>query len=72
MKTDGYGWVGLSGRVRIITDQAAAQADIAGMARRYHADEPGEAERIIAEQFEREERISFRFTATAIHDHLDD
>ncbi len=71
-ETDGYGWVGLSGRVRIITDQATAQADIAGMSRRYHADEPDEAERIIAEQFEREERISFRFTATAIHDHLDD
>jgi hypothetical protein len=41
------------------------------MARRYHADEPDEAERLIREQFERQQRISFRVTPLAIHDHLD-
>jgi PPOX class probable F420-dependent enzyme len=68
---DGYRWVGLSGTVRVVTDQPTAQADIAEMARRYHADEPGEAERLIREGFERQQRISFRVTALAVHDHLE-
>jgi PPOX class probable F420-dependent enzyme len=69
---DGYRWVGLTGTVRAITDPATAQADIAGMAQRYHADDPDRAERLIAGRFERQERISFRFRATTLHDHLDD
>ena len=71
-QADGYRWVGLAGTVRPITDQATAQADIAEMARRYHAHEPEEAERLIREGFERMERISFRFRADSFHDHLDD
>ena len=54
-----------------MTDQATAQADIAAMARRYHADEPDEAERLIHDRFERQERISFRIHAAAVHDHLE-
>jgi len=69
---DGYRWVGLTGTVRPITDWATTQADIAGMARRYHADEPEEAERIITDRFERQERISFRFRPTTIHEELDE
>jgi hypothetical protein len=42
------------------------------MARRYHADDPAEAERLIADRFERQERISFRVRIDAVHDHLDD
>lgn len=68
---DGYRWVGLSGTVETQTDRETSQADIAAMARRYHADEPAEAERLISRQFERQDRISFRFRAAAIHDHLD-
>lgn len=68
---DGYRWVGLEGTTRPITDQATAQADIAAMARRYHADEPGKAERLIHGRFERQERISFRIRIGAVHDHLD-
>jgi len=66
---DGYRWIGLTGVVRAIDDQPTAQADIAGMARRYHADEPDEAERLIRERFERQARITFRFGAISIHDH---
>jgi len=69
---DGYRWLGLTGTVRSVTDQAAAQADIAAMARRYHAHEPEEAERLVTERFERQIRISFRFRATTLHDHLDE
>ena len=69
---DGYRWVGLTGRVEAVTDRETTQADIAAMARRYHWDEPAEAERIITERFERQDRISFRFRATSIHDHLDE
>jgi hypothetical protein len=42
------------------------------MARRYHADEPDEAERIIRDRFERQERITFRFSPATVHDHLED
>jgi PPOX class probable F420-dependent enzyme len=66
---DGYRWVGMTGVVRAIEDQPTAQADIAGMARRYHAHEPEEAERLIHERFERQARISFRFCAITLHDH---
>ncbi len=70
-RDDGYRWVGLSGRVTVVDDQPTAQADIATMARRYHADEPREAERLIHDQFERQQRISFRIRVDAVHDHLD-
>ena len=66
---DGYRWVGLTGVAEVVTDQRTAQADIAAMARHYHADEPDEAERLIRDRFERQERISFRIHALAIHDH---
>jgi PPOX class probable F420-dependent enzyme len=68
---DQYRWVGLTGTVRTTTDWATTQADIAGMARRYHAHEPGEAERLIRDRFERQERITFRFNPTTVHDELD-
>jgi PPOX class probable F420-dependent enzyme len=68
---DGYRWIGFDGRVQVIRDQSTAQADIAGMARRYHADEPDEADRLIRERFERQERVSFRVPVIGVHDHLD-
>jgi PPOX class probable F420-dependent enzyme len=68
---DGYRWVGLTGTSTAVTDQATAQADIAEMARRYHADDPAEAEQLIRDQFQRQQRISFRVAPVAVHDHLD-
>lgn len=68
---DGYRWVGMEGTTRSITDQPTAQADIAAMARRYHADEPDAAEQLIRDRFERQRRISFRFRPEAVHDHLE-
>ena len=62
-RLDGERWVGIIGTVEPITDQPTAQADIAAMARHYHADEPDEAERLIADRFSRQERISFRVRA---------
>jgi hypothetical protein len=70
-QADGYRWVGLTGRVSIVDDQPTAQADIAEMARRYHADDPDEAEQLIRDRFERQRRVSFRVTIDAVHDHLD-
>jgi PPOX class probable F420-dependent enzyme len=55
---DGYEWVGVRGRAEAVTDQPSAQADIAAMARRYHADDPAKAERMVR-MFESQERISF-------------
>lgn len=68
---DGYRWIGFSGVVRVVDDQPTAQADIAGMARRYHADDPGEAEDLIRDRFERQTRISFRVPVADVHVHLD-
>jgi PPOX class probable F420-dependent enzyme len=71
-QADGYRWVGLTGRVTMVDDQPTAQADIAEMARRYHADDPAKAERLIRDRFERQPRVSFRVAIDAVHDHLDD
>ena len=69
--TDGYQWIGLTGRVTVVEDQATAQADIAGMARRYHADDPGKAERLIRDRFEQQTRISFRMGVYTVIRHVD-
>lgn len=68
---DGYRWVGLGGSAEAITDQATAQADIAEMAWRYHADDPAEAEALVRDRFQRQTRISFRVAIERVHDHLD-
>ncbi len=69
---DGYDWVAVCGTVEIVDDQAIAQADIAALARRYHADEPGKAERLIHDRFERQQRVSFRIKAERFAVHFDD
>ncbi len=66
---DGYDWVGVRGHAEAVTDQATAQADIAEMARRYLADEPDEAERLIREGFESQERISFVIHVERVTEH---
>jgi PPOX class probable F420-dependent enzyme len=69
---DGYTFVALGGRVvETIDDQAAAQADIAAFARRYHAEDPAKAERLIG-RFRAQRRVSFRIEIVALHDHLED
>ena len=68
---DGQRWAGVTATVRPITDPTTTQADIAGMARRYDADDPDGVAQSIA-GFESQDRISFRFRAQAVHDHLDD
>ena len=63
---DAYRYVQVRGTVTVIDDQAIAQADIAEMARRYHADEPAEAERLIRDRFTRQHRVSFHFRPSRI------
>jgi hypothetical protein len=41
------------------------------MARRYHADDPAEAEALVRDRFQRQTRISFRVAIERVHDHLD-
>ena len=67
---DGYDWVGVRGRVRAVTDQATAQADIAAMARRYNAHDPAKAERMVR-MFEGQERISFIVDVERVTEHPD-
>lgn len=68
---DGYHWVSITGTATPIEDQATAQADIAGMARRYHADDPGKADQLIRDRFMQQQRISFRVRPTRIVDYVD-
>ncbi len=68
---DGYRWVGLSGSVTVMDHQPTAQADIAAMCRRYHADEPEKAERLIRDRFQRQPRISFRLRPARVAVHFD-
>lgn len=71
-QVSGYRWVGVVGEVEaVIDDQPAAQADIAEMARRYHADRPEHAEALIADQFRRQRRVSFRIRPRSVHDELE-
>ena len=67
---DGYDWVGVRGRAEAVTDQPTAQADIAEMARRYHADDPEQAARMIR-AFESQERISFVVQVDRVTEHPD-
>ena len=68
---DGYDWVGVRGRATAVTDQTTAQADIAEMARRYKRHDPADAERMIRDVFEPQERISFVIEADRITEHPD-
>lgn len=64
---DGYRYVQLIGSVEIDDDQEVAQADIAEMARRYHAADPARAERLIASVFRRQHRVTFRIMPTSVN-----
>lgn len=67
----GYEWVGIRCLAEPLSEQEQAQRDIAAMARRYHADDPEQAERLIRERFERQERISFLLHPKAVTEHPD-
>ncbi|MGZ6339624.1 MAG: pyridoxamine 5'-phosphate oxidase family protein [Candidatus Limnocylindrales bacterium] len=67
---DGYDNVVLQGRVEVVEDQERAQADIAEMACRYHADDPEKARRLIEGQFRRERRVSFVLRPDTVHAEL--
>ncbi len=62
---DGYRWVTLRGTVEVVDDQARAQADIAEMARRYHADDPAQAEAQVRE-FRQQQRVTFELTPARV------
>ncbi len=68
---DSYEYVSLVGRVEAVTEQATAQADIAAMARRYHAADPEQAERMIRDLFSQQERVSFVLHPRRISEHRD-
>jgi PPOX class probable F420-dependent enzyme len=67
----GYEWVGIRGQAEALHDPVEAQSDIAAMARRYHADDPERAERLIRQGFQRQERISFLLHPESITEHPD-
>ena len=66
---DGYDYVTVRGDVAVVDDPEGGQADIASMARRYHWDDPAEAEELIERRFRRQRRVSFRLPFTAVFTH---
>jgi PPOX class probable F420-dependent enzyme len=69
---EAYDFVMLKGSWTVIDDPEQAQAHIAAMARRYHADRPAEAEALIANRFRKQHRVSFLLRPNALHVHLDE
>jgi PPOX class probable F420-dependent enzyme len=69
---DGPRWIAIRGSVEVVDERAAAQADIAAMARHYHADEPERAEELIRARFELQRRVSFRLSLTSSKLHFED
>jgi PPOX class probable F420-dependent enzyme len=67
----GYEWVALRGRAERLTDPTQAVEDIVAMARRYHADDPAEAERDIA-KFRAQVRESFLLHVERVIERRDD
>lgn len=64
---EGYSYVTVTGRVRLIEDQAVAQADIRHLAVRY--DGPERAEQAVRSQFMHEQRVSLRLTIERVSEH---
>jgi PPOX class probable F420-dependent enzyme len=62
---EGYKFVRVDGRVRIVEDPLTAQDDIRRMAIRYNGKEKGEQQ--ARETFSKQERISYRLRATEVY-----
>lgn len=70
MVEDGYDFLAIRGRAEQLHDPDQAQADIAAMARRYHADDPERADRVI-DGFRGQERVSFLLHPTSVIEYHD-
>ena len=69
---DGYAWVAVRGEAELVIDGEGAQADIAAMARLYHADDPAGAERMIERTFRPQRRLSFLLRPGSVSADLED
>jgi len=67
--TNGYAWVGLTGRVETVIEGDRAREDIIALAWRYHPDGPDEADLASYRAFP---RVTFRIAIDGVHDHLED
>ena len=68
--TDGYSWLGLTGRVvDVDDDHDRALADILALADRYHPEGAAPADLASYRAFP---RITFRIAIDRVHDHLED
>lgn len=65
---DGYNYITISGRVKLIDDPATAQHDIHRLAIRYHGEE--QAARQMATQFSQEQRVTLLLQCEHVHEYL--
>ena len=67
---DPFSWVGVTGRVvEVVDDLESARDDIVALAHLYHDGQPDPED--IA-MFRTQQRVSFRISIDAVHDHLED
>src|SRR5437879_4943534 len=67
--TDGYAWVGLTGRVDAVVDGDQSREDIIALAWRYHPDGPDEAD---LASFRAYPRVTYRIAINGVPQHLED
>ena len=65
---DGYSYLRIDGRVKIITDRETTQADIRRIAARYYQDE-ARVERAMRDNFGKQTRISYRLPTARVYDY---
>jgi PPOX class probable F420-dependent enzyme len=65
---DSYSYIRIDGKVRTITDQKTAQADIRRLASRYYEDE-ARVEKAVRDNFGTQQRISYRLPTTRVYDY---
>ena len=65
---EGYDYVTVVGTVRLVEDQATAQADIARLARRYDDEEKAAAG---IRRFQTQERVTLRMAIEQVTEHFD-
>jgi len=65
---DGYRYLRIDGKVKIITDRETTQMDIRRIAARYYQDE-ARVERAMRDTFRQQTRISYRLPTTRVYDY---
>jgi PPOX class probable F420-dependent enzyme len=65
---DGYSYIRIDGRVKVVTDPETTQRDIRRLGSRYYGDET-RVERAVRDNWGKQRRISYRLPTTRVYDY---